>query len=239
MVSPGLEAGSRARKKQAPVKQTEIRIGHYCSLPATSRKLGDSPVTKYGTYDTASTQPLGGMRTWCSNPCAALAQTHTRRSTGHAVAGSRSGLVLDAGHRRHGRGKAIHLVLPLFLALSPYSHFSSSPHLDSVYQLCPWEHACNAGDPRSIPGSGRSPGERNGYLLQYSCLENSMDRGASMGYSPQVRKESNTTERLTLSLHFSAMSLETLGIKRLPIHGPKLLIPHLLHHHPQREQGNL
>ena len=60
-----------------------------------------------------------------------------------------------------------------------------------------------------------------------------------MGYSPQVRKESNTTERLTLSLHFSAMSLETLGIKRLPIHGPKLLIPHLLHHHPQREQGNL
>ena len=31
------------------------------------------------------------------------------------------------------------------------------------------------GDPGSIPGSGRSPGERNGYPLQYSCLENSMD----------------------------------------------------------------
>ena len=40
------------------------------------------------------------------------------------------------------------------------------------------ESACNAGDPGSVPGSGRSPGERNGYLLQYSCLENSMDRGA-------------------------------------------------------------
>ena len=101
------------------------------------------------------------------------------------------------------------------------------------------ESTCNVRDLDLIPGWGRSPGERNGYLLQYSCLENSMDRGASMGYSPQVRKESNTTERLTLSLHFSAMSLETLGIKRLPIHGPKLLIPHLLHHHPQREQGNL
>ena len=36
----------------------------------------------------------------------------------------------------------------------------------------------NAGDPGSIPGLGRSPGEGNGYPLQYSCLENSMDRGA-------------------------------------------------------------
>ena len=34
------------------------------------------------------------------------------------------------------------------------------------------ESACNAGDPDLIPGSGRSPGEGNGYLLQYSCLEN-------------------------------------------------------------------
>ena len=40
------------------------------------------------------------------------------------------------------------------------------------------ESARNAGDPGSIPGLGRSPGEGNGYLLQYSCLENPMDRGA-------------------------------------------------------------
>jgi len=39
------------------------------------------------------------------------------------------------------------------------------------------ESACQA-DVGSIPGSGRSPGEENGYLLQYSCLGNSMDRGA-------------------------------------------------------------
>ena len=38
--------------------------------------------------------------------------------------------------------------------------------------------ASNAGDPGSIPGSGRSPGEGNGNPLQYSCLENPMDRGA-------------------------------------------------------------
>ena len=40
------------------------------------------------------------------------------------------------------------------------------------------ESACNAGDLGSIPGSGRSPGEGNGNPLQYSCLENLMDRGA-------------------------------------------------------------
>ena len=37
------------------------------------------------------------------------------------------------------------------------------------------ESACNAGDPDSIPGLGRSPGERKGYPLQYFGLENSMD----------------------------------------------------------------
>ena len=40
------------------------------------------------------------------------------------------------------------------------------------------ESACNAGDLGLIPGSGRSPGEGNGNPLQYSCLENPMDRGA-------------------------------------------------------------
>ena len=39
------------------------------------------------------------------------------------------------------------------------------------------ESACSAGDPVSIPGSGRYPGEGNGHPLQYSCLENPMDRG--------------------------------------------------------------
>ena len=39
------------------------------------------------------------------------------------------------------------------------------------------ESARSAGDPGLTPGSGRSPGEGSGYPLQYSCLENSMDRG--------------------------------------------------------------
>ena len=40
------------------------------------------------------------------------------------------------------------------------------------------ESTCNAGDPGSIPGLGRSPGEGNGNPVQNSCLENLMDRGA-------------------------------------------------------------
>ena len=40
------------------------------------------------------------------------------------------------------------------------------------------ESSCNAGDQGSIPGSRRSPEEGNGNLLQCSCLENPMDRGA-------------------------------------------------------------
>ena len=53
----------------------------------------------------------------------------------------------------------------------------------------------NAGDPGSISGLGRSPGEGNGNLLQYSCLENPMDRSLP-GYSPWGHKESDRTERL-------------------------------------------
>ena len=53
----------------------------------------------------------------------------------------------------------------------------------------------NAGDLDLIPGLGRSPGEENGKSLQYSCLENPMDRGAWWTtYSPWGRKESDTTE---------------------------------------------
>ena len=50
------------------------------------------------------------------------------------------------------------------------------------------ESACNAGDPGSIPGSGRSPGESNGNPLQYSCLENPMDRGVWQATVPRVAR---------------------------------------------------
>ena len=68
----------------------------------------------------------------------------------------------------------------------------------------PWwfsgkESACNA-DSGSIPGLGRSPGEGNGYTLEYSCLENPMDQKSLAGYSPQSHKELDMTEQLTIAL---------------------------------------
>ena len=55
------------------------------------------------------------------------------------------------------------------------------------------ESACNAGDPGSIPESGRSPQEWEGYPLQYSCLENSMHRGAWQATVYGVTKELDMT----------------------------------------------
>ena len=46
----------------------------------------------------------------------------------------------------------------------------------------------NSGGTGSIPGLGRSPEEGSGYLFQYSCLENPMDRGAWQSYSPWGHK---------------------------------------------------
>ena len=46
------------------------------------------------------------------------------------------------------------------------------------------ESSCYAGDPGSIPGLGRLPGEGNDYPLQYSCLENPHGQRSLMGYSP-------------------------------------------------------
>ena len=83
------------------------------------------------------------------------------------------------------------------------------------------EYACNAGDLGSIPGSGRPSGEGNGNPLQYSCLENPMDRGAWRA-SLVGHKESDTTEWLTLLLLTSirlttgktiALTIQTFGRK--------------------------
>ena len=89
----------------------------------------------------------------------------------------------------------------------------TSARLNSEVGLClksllrlPWwlrckESTCNAGDLGSIPGSRRSPGEENGYLLQYFGLKNPMDREALRATSPWDHKKSDTTEQLTL-FHF-------------------------------------
>ena len=79
------------------------------------------------------------------------------------------------------------------------------------------ESAHNPGDLGSIPGSGRSSGEGNGYPLQDSCLENSMERGDWWGL-----KESDTSEGLTgmvpshagnkLTSQFSSLIMQWLSL---------------------------
>ena len=70
---------------------------------------------------------------------------------------------------------------------------SKASHMALVITNSP----ANAGDIRdagSIPGSRRSPGGGNGNPLQYSCLEKSNEQRSLAGYSPQGRKELDTTE---------------------------------------------
>ena len=70
------------------------------------------------------------------------------------------------------------------------------------------ESTCNTGDLGLISVSGRCPREGNGYPLQYSCLENSMDRGAWQGH-----KELDTTEQLSPSLSLRLFSVRVLKKK--------------------------
>ena len=72
------------------------------------------------------------------------------------------------------------------------------------------ESACNAGDLSSIPWSGRSSREGNGYPLQYSCLENSTDRGAWWATVHGVAK--SQTQLSDSHFHFSVLGEYTVMI---------------------------
>ena len=73
--------------------------------------------------------------------------------------------------------------------------------------------AYNAGDPGSIPGLGRSPGEGNGNPLQYSCLEKSHGLRSLVGYSQWGHKKSDTTDWL----HFFQVFLDFLRLHSSPL----------------------
>ena len=66
-------------------------------------------------------------------------------------------------------------------------------HLGLSQWLGGEESTCHAGDVGLVPGLGRSPGEGNGNPLQYSCLENPMDRGAWWATVHVSAEESDTT----------------------------------------------
>ena len=74
---------------------------------------------------------------------------------------------------------AVKYISPCFCSASLETKHPMLPHSPSFQDFPDGsdgkESACNAGDPGSIPGLGRFPGEGNGNPLQYSCLENSMN----------------------------------------------------------------
>ena len=77
----------------------------------------------------------------------------------------------------------------------------------------------NTGDKGSVPGLGRSPAEGNGNPLQYSCLGNSMDRGAlAGGYSTWCHKVSYTTEHTHTRSIYLMFTLEQRPSEGIDIH---------------------
>ena len=83
------------------------------------------------------------------------------------------------------------------------------------------ESACNVGDLDSIPGLGRSPGEGNGNPLQYSCLENSMDRGA---WRATVHGVTKSGTRLN-DFHFPRAYISTGSLYTWDIEAQRLSVP--------------
>ena len=105
----------------------------------------------------------------------------------------------------------LHLPYP-FIHLSELSFHSSAVVNNTAVHLVGYvsfghsdgkESACNAGHPGSIPGSGRFPGERNGKPPQYSCLENSVDRGAWSGIAYGVAKSQTQLTSTHISFQIS------------------------------------
>ena len=74
------------------------------------------------------------------------------------------------------------------VAAFPSAGLATLRHMGSRASRMTQELACNMGDRALTPGLGRSPGEGNGYPLQYSCLENSVDRGAWWATSMRLQR---------------------------------------------------
>ena len=119
-----------------------------------------------------------------------------------------------------------HLLL-LRNSFSPFNHPDMKPTVNAAYidaQGFPGGSAgkgsaCSVGDPSSILGLGRSPGEGNGNSLQCSCQENPHGQRSREGYSQWGHKKSDTTERIKASTH--AEELSSKGVNPIMPRNPK------------------
>ena len=82
------------------------------------------------------------------------------------------------------------------------SHICNIKHLVTQAKKNLPANAGDTGDAGSVPGLGRYPGEGSGYPLQYSCLENSMDRGAWWATVQQAAKSGHNWVTNTFTLSF-------------------------------------
>ena len=148
------------------------------SSPSFSHASGGTPHTQSLTDQADFTSKIHPEFDCFSPPSLGTAWSTPPSWLTGRIAVIHSGYILCSGHtgqtvtgsprspavKWENRGNVLHWA-------RPHAHF---PHSSPVGR----ESTCNAGDPGSIPGLGRSPGERNGNPLQYSCLGNPMDRGA-------------------------------------------------------------
>ena len=101
--------------------------------------------------------------------------------------------------KKHLWDKSIYIGFSLFIFRGFHG---GSDGKDSTY---------NAGDPGSVPWLGRSPGERNGYPLQYSCLENFYGQRNLVGYSPWCCRVRHNRVTNTFTFHFRVLEMQILG----------------------------
>ena len=151
------------------VKNLLANAGELGSIPGLGRSLGggNGNPLQYSCLE----NPMDRGAWW--------AAAHGSQRVGHNLANKQQ-RALGRGDRDHLCAKCSILVDLRSLSVTTFGY--------QVKNL-----PANAGDSGLIPGSGRSLGKGNGNPLQYSCLENLMDRSLA-GYSPPGHKELDTTE---------------------------------------------
>ena len=102
------------------------------------------------------------------------------------------------------RGTLLNLTQTLPTAYTPAGRIDTK----QAWCLCNKDSACNAEATGSIPRSGRSPGEGNGNPVQYSCLENPMDRGAWWATVCRVADSQTRLKQLSTHSRGTGMSVE-------------------------------
>ena len=107
---------------------------------------------------------------------------------------------------------AVHEVAKSRTWLSDWTELNWIPGFNFPHSSLGKKSACSAGDPGLIPGLGRSPGEGNSNPLQYSCLENPMERGAwGATVHGVARVRHDLATKITTTLEFTIKFLPNYG----------------------------